>query len=117
MATSHLHDLARLGAQARLAALDREREEIMSLFPDLRSGSSARPATKAAASPAQKGRSDRMSPEARRAQSARMTAYWAARRAAKAAAAGATSEGGQDAGVTSRGRGSRRGRKGSRRNK
>jgi hypothetical protein len=117
MATSHLHELARLGAQARLEALDREREEILDLFPDLRAGTSGRSPAKVAATPAPapQGRSGRMSPEARKAQSERMSAYWAARRAAKAAAAGAASEGGsQGAGSTPRGRKSRNARKGSR---
>jgi hypothetical protein len=116
MATSHLHELARLGAQARLAAVDREREEILDLFPDLRAGTSGRSAGKVAARRAPQGHSGRMSPEARKAQSERMSAYWAARRAAKAAAAGAASEGGgQAARSTPRGRKSGSARKGSRR--
>jgi hypothetical protein len=116
MATSHLHELARLGAQARLEALDREREQILDLFPDLRAGTSGRSAGTVSAPRASRGHSGRMSPEARKAQSERMSAYWAARRAAKAAAAGAASEGnGQGARSTPRGRTSGSARKGSRR--
>jgi hypothetical protein len=77
MAKMQLHDLARLGAQARLDAIDAERAEILKMFPDLHQG--PRPAR--AASPARRRRGT-MSPEARKAQSERMRAYWAARREA-----------------------------------
>ena len=111
MAKSQLHDLARLGAQSRLDALDREREEIFSIFPELRSKSASAPARGATRPAAAAGRRrGGMSAEARKAQSARMTAYWAARRAAKS---GATGEGtGAESGEGTRG--SRKGRKGRR---
>ena len=36
MNNAQLHDLARVGAQARLATLDTEREQLLNMFPDLR---------------------------------------------------------------------------------
>jgi hypothetical protein len=81
MDKTQLHDLARVGAQARLAALETEREELLTLFPDLRAVQ--RKAGKNGATPPARKRGG-MSPEARKAQAERMRAYWAARRAAKA---------------------------------
>ena len=82
MAKMQLHDLARLGARARLDAIDAERTEILRMFPELRQG--RQPAR--AGSPARRRRGT-MSPEARQAQSERMRAYWAARREAGTQAA------------------------------
>jgi hypothetical protein len=115
MAKSPLHDLARLGAQSRLDALDRERQAILDLFPDLGRGAGSRPVASAvkAAGAGIAARRSHMSDEARKAQSERMTTYWAARRAAKAAAAGggSASSGGNGtptSGAKSRGRKGRR---------
>jgi hypothetical protein len=83
MANTQLHDLARMGAQSRLAALDQERDEILKMFPELRNGQPA--AGTSGAAP--KARKNRLSPEARRAVSVRMRAYWAERRAKNAAGA------------------------------
>jgi len=66
---------ARLGAEARLQVIERERAEILSAFPDLRSG--ARPAK--AGVPGKRRRT--MSAAARRRMSAGMRRYWAKRRA------------------------------------
>jgi hypothetical protein len=77
-----LQDLARIGAQARLAALDTEREELVKLFPDL--GTSPQPAALKNGSPQPAARKRRgMSPAARKAHGQRMRAYWASRRAEK----------------------------------
>jgi hypothetical protein len=81
MPNTQLQELARMGAQARLAALNQERDDILKIFPDLRDGARQNGAE------AKAGR-DRMSPEARRRQAERMRAYWAERRAQKAAAEG-----------------------------
>ena len=66
---------ARLGAEARLQAIERERAEILAAFPDLRSGARA---AKAGA-PGKRRRT--MSAAARRRMSAGMRRYWAKRRA------------------------------------
>ena len=72
--------LARLGAEARLVALERERAEILRSFPDLKDGD----VTHAAAAPR---RRSHMSPAARKAASIRMKKYWAGRRKAQAKSA------------------------------
>jgi hypothetical protein len=64
-----LQDLARVGAQARLATLEVERDQLLKMFPDL--GALSRPAAP------------------KKAQGERMRAYRAAKRAGKAEAAGA----------------------------
>jgi hypothetical protein len=79
MPTTQLYDLARMGAQSRLAALTRERDEILKMFPELRDG---QPTARNNGSP--KKRKDHVSPEARKRQAERMRAYWAERRARKA---------------------------------
>ena len=72
-----LLQLARLGAEARLEALEREREAILRSFPGIRRGS----ATQSAANdqPVRRRRR-RMSAAERKAVSARMKKYWAGRR-------------------------------------
>jgi len=76
-----LYRLARLGAMARVRELDAEAAAIRKLFPGL--GKPA-PAAADAAAPAAahtvRRRRWKMSAEARKAASARMTAYWAAKR-------------------------------------
>lgn len=74
-----LHRLARVGAQARLQELERERALILRTFPGLKAGL-------AASIPAQrKGarRRRRMSAAQRKAVSLRMRKYWASRRKEK----------------------------------
>jgi hypothetical protein len=80
--------LARLGALARLQALEQERNQILATFPELKKGSSA-VTTAAATAPA--GRRRGMSVSARKAVSVRMKKYWADRRKAKASAKAAKS--------------------------
>ena len=75
-----LRELARVGAKARLEELRQEEAAIRKAFPDLFSGR-GRQGTAATAAP--KRRSN-MSAAARKAVSARMKKYWAARRSAKA---------------------------------
>ena len=82
-----MRDLARAGAEARLAALRAEEAALLAAFPGLRSGSLRRSAPAAAAGPstrkAARGRRRRMSAAQRKAVGERMRAYWAARRAEK----------------------------------
>jgi len=81
---NELYRLARLGAELRLSALDRERSEILRNFPDLarRVRQQASGAQRSAA-PRRRGRR-RMSAAERKEVSARMKRYWASRRKAKA---------------------------------
>jgi hypothetical protein len=87
MANTQLHDLARMGAQSRLAALDQERDEILKIFPDLRDGQAA-----ARTNGSPKSRKDHLSPEARKHQAERMRAYWAERKAQKAGTDGGSAK-------------------------
>jgi hypothetical protein len=81
--------LARLGAELRLQALERERAYLLSTFPGISGASGASTAARVpAAAPARRTRS-RMSAAERKAVSLRMKRYWAERRKAKA---GATSK-------------------------
>jgi hypothetical protein len=71
--------LARLGAEARLEALEREREAILRSFPGIQKGS----ATQSTGNDHRVRRGRRaMSAAERKAVSARMKKYWAARRKA-----------------------------------
>ena len=96
----NMQDLARVGAQARLASLRAEQDALLAAFPDLRGGSPARPRqarTTESAAPAQrssKRRGGGMSPAQRKAVGERMRAYWAARRAEKTAGEGSSGAGG-----------------------
>ena len=74
--------LARLGAEARLQAIEKERQQILRSFPGLRAGASAPAAGQSATASASRGRKP-MSAAARKAVSARMKKYWAERRAKK----------------------------------
>lgn len=82
---------ARLGAMRRLEDIRKEEAAIRAAFPELfagegrRAGKSATAVRAAKAAPARKGSG--MSDAMRKAVSARMKKYWAARRKAKAAAA------------------------------
>jgi hypothetical protein len=87
----NMQDLARIGAQARLEALQGEQDALLAAFPELRGASSAqsRPARAGASQPAAPAaksgrRRGAMSPAQRKAVGERMRAYWAARRAEKA---------------------------------
>ena len=77
-----LQDLARVGAQTRLAALDTERAALLKMFPDLRASQQPTTGTNGSAPPATRRRAG-MSPSARKAHGERMRAYWANRRAEK----------------------------------
>jgi hypothetical protein len=96
LAQDQLHELARLGAHARLAQLDLEIAAINGAYPDLAGTQRAGRPRKVKASvaqeptpmpaekkPAKRRRVHRMSPAERKAVSERMTKYWAARRKAK----------------------------------
>ena len=68
---------ALIGAQARLAELDRERVDIFETFPEL----DPRPPAAAATTPVRKRR--KMSDAAKQAISLRMKKYWARRKKAQ----------------------------------
>ena len=76
-----LQRLARLGAKSRLEELRREEASIHRAFPDLFAGARGRRSNGTGASGK---RRRRMSAAARKAVSARMKKYWAARRKADA---------------------------------
>jgi len=76
--------LARMGAEARLRALEDERAQILRSFPGLKAGGSSAPTVQggsAAAAPVRRRR--QMSAAERKSVSARMKKYWAERRKAK----------------------------------
>ena len=87
MTSSQLQEYARFGAQARLNAIEEERQAIFQVFPELGNGTApSKPASSIASStaaPAARTRSG-MSPTQRKAVGERMKAYWAKRRAEKA---------------------------------
>lgn len=86
LSTEHLHQLALLGAYARMNELKAEVDAIRRAFPDL-SGRRGRPAATAnsaeGAGPTPRRRRRTMSAAQRKAVSERMTKYWAARRAGR----------------------------------
>jgi hypothetical protein len=73
--------LARLGAEARLEALERERKAILANFPNIKEGTRTHPARAHDAPVAR--RRNRMSASQRKAVSARMKKYWAERKRQK----------------------------------
>jgi hypothetical protein len=78
MTNSQLQEYARFGAEARLHAIEEERDAIMRAFPDLgRSSGRTNGASPLTA------RGQGMSPSQRKAVGERMKAYWAKRRAEK----------------------------------
>ena len=77
-----LFRLARLGAEARLRALEIERTQILRSFPGLKAGATAASTGAAGAGPARRRR--QMSAAERRSVSVRMKKYWAERRRANA---------------------------------
>jgi hypothetical protein len=72
--------LARMGAEARLRALELERAQILRSFPGLTAAEGESPAP----APASVRRRRRMSAAERKSVSARMKKYWAERRKANA---------------------------------
>ncbi len=85
LSQSELKRLALLGAQARIEALRAEIDSIVNVFPELGKGSAGAASGRAAKKSAGQGRRWNMSAAQRRAVSARMKKYWAARRKEKAA--------------------------------
>ena len=91
MATSQLHEFARVGAEARLRAIADERQAILQMFPELADGAApARRASSSAPTPTRKRRG--MSAAERKAVGTRMRAYWAKRREEKAGGEAATAD-------------------------
>ena len=87
MAGLDLKDLARRGAVARLEELASERAALLREFPDLRGVGGGTREGVAHAAPARSRPRRAMSAAEKRAVSARMKKYWAARRKTKATAA------------------------------
>ena len=88
LSPTDFHKLARIGAAARLAELEREIASLRKVFPGLKAASpDAAPAAAAPALPARltaraskRGRKKPMSAAERKAVSERMKRYWADRR-------------------------------------
>jgi hypothetical protein len=84
LSRQELHQLAKLGAQARLEELRQEEAAIRRAFPDLFGARSAgRPASADSGDTGVRRRRRGMSAAARRAVSERMKKYWAERRKSK----------------------------------
>jgi hypothetical protein len=87
MTKPQIQELARFGAEARLKALREEQAALLKMFPELGRGRRGRKASNGGsprvAAPTRGRRG--MSAQARKAVGARMKAYWAAKRAEKAA--------------------------------
>jgi hypothetical protein len=79
-----LYRLARMGAEARLRALELERAQILRSFPGLTAGQ-AQAASLGGSEPAPVRRRREMSAAERKSVSARMKKYWAERRKAATA--------------------------------
>ena len=84
--SQELKRLALIGAQGRIEALQAEISSIVELFPELR-GAGGRAGARGRAVKKAGRRNWNMSAAQRKAVSARMKKYWAARRKEKAAAA------------------------------
>jgi hypothetical protein len=82
-----MQELARLGAQARLQAIDENRSAILRAFPAL--GSRPTPISNNGSTAPARRTGKSMSPAQRRAVGERMRTYWAKRRGEKAGASGA----------------------------
>jgi len=79
-----MYRLARMGAEARLRALEQERAQILRSFPGLKAGGSAPASAQGSsvgAAPVRRRR--QMSAAERKSVSLRMKRYWAERRKAK----------------------------------
>lgn len=88
MDQQELRRLAKIGAGARLAELDRERAALLRVFPGLRAASASSQRSSASdgaapAGPAVRRKRRGMSAAARKVVSLRMKRYWAKRRKAK----------------------------------
>jgi hypothetical protein len=79
-----LYRLARLGAEARLRALELERAQILRSFPGLKAGTTQQSAQTGASLSVPVRRRRQMSAAERKSVSARMKKYWAERRKANA---------------------------------
>jgi hypothetical protein len=79
-----LYRLARMGAEARLRALEIERAHILRSFPGLKAGTSQQSAPAGTSEPGPVRRRRQMSAAERKSVSARMKKYWAERRKANA---------------------------------
>jgi len=81
LSDKQLHDLARLGAIARLKELDQEAAALRKMFPGMKQATeqAAEPAPAAPKAKRNKGRM--MSKSARKTQSEKMKAYWAKKKA------------------------------------
>ena len=79
-----MYRLARVGAEARLRALEQERAQILRSFPGLKAGASSPASAQSHSAPAAPVRRRRqMSAAERKSVSQRMKKYWAERRKAK----------------------------------
>ncbi len=85
--SQELKRLALIGAQGRIEALQAEIASIVDLFPELKGAAGRAGARSRGVKRAGGRRNWNMSPAQRKAVSARMKKYWAARRREKAAAA------------------------------
>ena len=81
--SSHILALAKRGAEHRYRELKAEIGSLLKVFPHLRFGSSVSPSMPDAAEEPARRRRKSMSPAARKAVSARMKKYWAAKRKSK----------------------------------
>ena len=82
MTKPNLQELARVGAQARLAAIQEERSALLAMFPELKEGRASNAATATPSAPAPRIRKrPPMSAAQKKAVGERMKAYWARRRA------------------------------------
>jgi hypothetical protein len=110
--TLNLKDLARVGAQARLTELREEQAALLNMFPELREGGQRgrKAAPTSEATPTRARKRSSMSASMRKAVGQRMKAYWAKRRAEKAA----TGDGAQVHVTASNGTSRKSGRQGGR---
>ncbi len=88
LSDKQLHNLARLGAIARLKELDEEAATIRKIFPGLKKAAE-QAAEPARATPKPRRKRWMMSAEARKLQSERMKLYWAKKRGAAPESEGA----------------------------
>jgi hypothetical protein len=99
MTNDQMHELARVGAQARLHAIYEERGAILRAFPAL--GTAPTPAsTNGSPAPARRTRKG-MSPAQRKAVGERIRAYWAKRRGEKAGTAAPDTQAASDGAASS----------------
>ena len=77
-----LYRLARIGAEARLRALEAERAHILRSFPGLKAGAAPSAALVSGAEPTPVRRRRQMSAAEKKSVSLRMKKYWAERRKA-----------------------------------